>query len=371
MDHKPTFAVLGAGNGGVATAADLTVRGFSVNLWEHPDFADTIRPIREQGGIELKAVEGIPVRSGFAKLNKVTTDIREALDGADAVLVIVPAFAHKAVAECCAPYLQDHQIVVISPGNFGGAVQFRNIFRSKGHAEDVVFAEAECMIYACRKTGPASILIRRYKKALRYAALPASETPRVMKIIHQIYPEAEAAANVLETGLSNPNSTQHPPIMILNAGLIDRTGGDFLFYNEGATPGVIRVIEAVDKERIAVCAALNTKIRSAYEQEVAWYGYQGASGTNLYESMNGNPYYSTSKAPKSFQDRYFTEDIPFGLVPVEELGRLVGVPTPIATSIINFAELLTERNLRENRRSLAVLGLDKMSVAELLDYVNG
>ncbi|MGM9572844.1 MAG: NAD/NADP octopine/nopaline dehydrogenase family protein [Hominicoprocola sp.] len=371
MDYKPSFAVLGAGNGGVATAADLTVRGFKVNLWEHPDFADTIRPIQERGGIELKAVEGIPVRSGFARLNKATTNIVEALDGVDAVLVIVPAFAHKSVSECCAPYLQDHQIVVISPGNFGGAVQFRNAFLRSGHAKDVVFAEAECMIYACRKTDPSTIFIRRYKKALRYAALPATQTPRVMEIIHQIYPEAEAAANVLETGLSNPNPTQHPPIMILNAGLIERTGGDFLFYNEGVTHGVVNVIDAVDRERIAVCAALKTTIRSAFEQELAWYGYQGASGTNLYESMNGNPYYSTSKAPKSFQDRYLTEDIPFGLVPVEELGKLVGVPTPIATSIINFAELLTERPLRENRRSLEALGLGGMSVEELLSFVNG
>ena len=227
------------------------------------------------------------------------------------------------------------------------------------------------MIYACRKTSPTSIFVRRYKHALRYAALPATETPRVMEIIHQIYPEAEAAANVLETGLSNPNSTQHPPIMILNAGLIERTEGDFLFYNEGVTHGVIRVIEAVDQERIAVCAALKTTIRSAYEQEVAWYGYQGASGTNLYESMTDNPYYSTSKAPNSFQHRYLTEDIPFGLVPVEELGLLVGVPTPIATSVINFAEILAERSLRENRRSLESLGLAGMGVEDLLHLVNG
>jgi glycerol-3-phosphate dehydrogenase len=34
MSKKPTFAVLGAGNGGTATAADLTVRGFDVHLWE-------------------------------------------------------------------------------------------------------------------------------------------------------------------------------------------------------------------------------------------------------------------------------------------------------------------------------------------------
>lgn len=370
MNHIPSFAVLGAGNGGVATAADLTIRGFQVNLWEHPDFAASLEPIRAAGGIRLETVPGIPVQEGFAKLRRITTDIQEALRDVDAVLVVVPAFAHQRVAECCAPYLQDHQTVIISPGNFGGAIQFQNIFRQRGQAEDVVFAEAECMIYACRKTAPASVWVRRYKKGLRYAALPACKTDRVMEIVHQIYPEAEPAANILETGLSNCNPTQHPPIMVLNAALLERTRGDFLFYNEGVTPGVIRVIEAADRERMAVGAAFQTPIRSAYEQELAWYGYQGCSGNSLYESLAGSPFYSSSKAPDSFLSRYLTEDVPFGLAPVEELGQQAGVPTPTITAIIELAQLLTRQDLRVGRRSLAALGLSCMSVAQLVNFIN-
>lgn len=134
MNHRPRFAVLGAGNGGVATAADLTVRGFQVNLWEHPDFADTILPLQEAGGIYLETVPSIPLKEGFAKVHMITTDIEMALKDVDAVLVIVPAFAHQKIAEYCVPYLQDHQVVIISPGNFGGAIQFQNIFREKGQA---------------------------------------------------------------------------------------------------------------------------------------------------------------------------------------------------------------------------------------------
>ena len=56
MRDKPKFAVLGAGNGGLATSADLAVRGFDVSLWEHPDFKANITPIQEKGGIILEAV---------------------------------------------------------------------------------------------------------------------------------------------------------------------------------------------------------------------------------------------------------------------------------------------------------------------------
>ena len=49
---KPNFAVSGVGNGGLATAADLTIRGFNVNLWEYPNFKQNLLPILEIGGIK-------------------------------------------------------------------------------------------------------------------------------------------------------------------------------------------------------------------------------------------------------------------------------------------------------------------------------
>lgn len=371
MEKNLSVAVLGCGNGGVATAADLTIKGCKVNLWEHPDFKENILPIQEAGGIELETVPEIPLTPGFAKLNKATTDLKEAVSGVNLVMVITPSFAHFDIAPQLAEVLEDNQIIVICPGNFGAAIYFRKMFEERGRAKNVLFGEAECMIYACRKKSPTKVFVRRYKKAMKFAALPATQNERLMNIIHKIYPEAIAAVNVLETGLSNPNATQHTPIMILNAGLIDRTKGDFLFYNEGVTPAVMRIIYAADAERIKLCEAFGVKIRSGYEQEVAWYGYQGESGNNLYEAMHDCRFYSTSKAPSSFQDRYLTEDIPYGLAPLEELAKLLGMDTPVASSIINFASLLTEKDLRENRRSFSKLGLEKMSIEEILHMVNG
>ena len=57
-------------------------------------------------------------------------------------------------------------------------------------------------------------------------------------------------------------------------------------------------------------------------------------------------------------------------MPVEELGKMVGVPTPTATAIIEFAQILTERDLRSDRRSLRELGMDHMTVDEIVRYVN-
>src|SRR3712207_8497396 len=61
-----------------------------------------------------------------------------------------------------------------------------------------------------------------------------------------------------------PRSTLFPYTTLFrsNAGLLERTGGDFLFYEEGVTEGVGRLIEAVDRERLAIAAALGITVLS-------------------------------------------------------------------------------------------------------------
>ena len=275
---------------------------------------------------------------------------------------IAPAF--------CTPYLRDNQIVIITPGNFGGALQFNNIFNQKGNAKGVIFAEAECMIYACRKKNPTTIWIRGYKKGLRIAALPSKYNHKVMESIKQVYPEVLPGANIIETGLSNPNSIMHTPIMVLNAGLIDRTKGNFLFYHEGVTPCIAKVIEAIDYERLTIGNAFKTKMRSLYEQDMEWYGYQGAVGENIYETCVNNSIYQWSKAPDTFQHRYLTEDIPYGLAALEDLGHKAGVLTPLTTSMINLAQILVGKDLRKDRRSLEKLGLSQKNIDEIIKFIN-
>jgi len=369
MNKKLVVAVLGAGNGGTATAADLTLRGFDVNLWEHPSFEDNIKPYLKIGGINLDALPSTPLHGGFAKVKMITTDIKETLDDANVVLIIVPSFAHKILADLCAPYFKDGQVVIISPGNFGGAIQFYNIFKEKGKAKDIIFAESECMIYACRKKDPTTIWIRGYKKGLRISAFPSKHNNRVMELAKQMYPEVLPAYNVLETGLSNPNSIEHAPIIILNAGLVDRSI-DFLFYKEGLTPIIGKVCDAIDKERMAIGDAFNTKMRATYEQDIEWYGYQGVKGKNIYETGAFNPIFQWSKAPNTFQSRYLTEDVPYGLAAVENLGKKAGIATPIVTSIINIAEILVGKDLRKDCRTLNKLGMGEMSIEEIIKLLN-
>ena len=77
-----------------------------------------------------------------------------------------------------------------------------------------------------------------------------------------MWPAVEKADSVFQTTLQNGNPVIHPAVTLLNAALLERTGGGFLFYEEGVTESVGRLIEAVDNERLAIAGALGVTVLS-------------------------------------------------------------------------------------------------------------
>ena len=120
-----------------------------------------------------------------------------------------------------------------------------HVLRMNGFTGNIILAEAETFIYASRSDGPSQARIFRVKEAVPLAALPATDTPRVMDAIRHVFPQYIDGVNVLHTGLNNMGAVFHPALTILNAGRIESTHGDFQFYVDGVTPSVARVLEVV------------------------------------------------------------------------------------------------------------------------------
>ena len=75
-------------------------------------------------------------------------------------------------------------------------------------------------------------------------------------------------------------------------------------------------------------------------------------GNDLFECIQNNDKYREIDAPTSIWCRYIFEDIPNGMVPMEDLGMQVGILTPNMTMIINLASTVLERNFREEGRKV-------------------
>ena len=175
-------------------------------------------------GIDLESTES--GASGFGRLNVVTSDMEEALSGADIIMVVVPSSAHAEIAAVTAPFLHDGQIIVLHPGRTCGAIEFDKMLRDRNCVARVIISEAETFIYASRSDGPAQARIFRIKEAVPLAALPALRTQEVLDALKPAYPQYIVGVNVLHTGLNNMGAIFHPALTLLNAGRIESTNGD-------------------------------------------------------------------------------------------------------------------------------------------------
>lgn len=360
MNNRIKVSVLGGGNGGHAMAGHLALKGFPVKVYNK--FEEEIIHMRERGGVTLEGVV-----EGFGPLDLVTTDIAKAISDAGVIMVVVPAFVHRFMAEASAPYLHDGQIIVLNPGRTGGALEFSNVLKERGVEAKVLIAEAQTLVYACRISGPARVDIKGIKRRVRLAALPATDTGQVVKTVSHLYPEFVPAANVLETSLDNIGAVFHPSTVVLNTNRIE-AGEDFDFY-QGMTPTVTRFLEAIDEERLAVAQAFGVETESAKDWLVR--SYEGVRGETLYERIQSTEAYHGLKAPKTLNVRYITEDVPTGLVPIASLGVLAGVPTPACRAIVDVCCALFDRDFWQEGRSVENLGLAGMSVGEIVALVEG
>lgn len=358
-----TVAVLGAGHSGFGLAGDLALRGVRVHLCEHPNFAAAITPVSEAGGIAVRGMVG----EGFARVARATTDACEALEGALLVFVVVPAYAHEAMAALVAPHLQPEHLVVLMPGNAGGALAFRHAILNHG-GPAVTVAEASSFVFACKKDGPASVWIRGVKHGLPVGVLPADRTESLMAFVRLLYPTLATASDVLETSLSNANHVAHPPALLLNVARIETLGGDYSFFHEGITPSAARLTEAIDAERMEVVAKLGYTPESTLAQLMRFYGDQGFGGATYYEAVHTTPIHGAARAPSSTDHRYFKEDLPYGLVPITEIGAALGVRLPTTRGLVDVVNALMGVDFWSSGRNLDRLGLNGMAAADMRHY---
>lgn len=359
---KIRYTVIGAGHGGKAMAAYLALTGHQTTLYNRTPA--NVAAIKSRQGIDLESPAGYP--GGFGRLSLVTSDIKRAIAEGDVIMIVVPSSAHYLLAQQIAPHLRDGQTVILHPGRTGGAIEFCKVLRDRQVTADVTVAETQTFIYASRSDGPAQARIFRVKEAVPLAALPATRTRHVLEQIADVYPEFIDGENVLRTSLDNMGAIFHPALTILNAGRIENTAGNFLFYYDGVTPSVARVLEALDRERVTVAAALGVRAQTAMEWLKMAYD---ATGEDLNEAIHNNPGYDGITAPRNLAHRYLFEDIPMSLVPIWAFGQRYGVNCKTIEALVNLACVIHRTDYWQRGRTMDRLGIGGFSVSELMRYV--
>ncbi|SHI50970.1 opine dehydrogenase [Dethiosulfatibacter aminovorans DSM 17477] len=359
--RKTKWAVIGAGNGGQAIAGHLGLLGYEVNIYDA--FEETIDAIQKQGGIHIGGIE-----EGFGKIKIASTDIGAVICDADIIMVVNPSIYHRAIAEKCAPYLKDDQIVFLHPGATFGAFAFKKALEDCGYMKNITIAESNTLIYACRSVEPGRADILGKKDRLLVSSLPATNNKYVCKLLKEIYEEIEEAENVLVTSIDSTNPIVHCAPTLLSTSWIE-SDKDWYFYHDGISQTIGSFIEGMDAERVAIGRKLGLEDDKNLFTCVKQYELEyNVKRDTLSEAVRNNEAYDGIKGPKSLNTRYLFEDIPMGLIPLISVGKQLGMKTERMEIIVKLAELMLEKDLHENARTVENLGIEGMAAESIIEF---
>ncbi|HAS89895.1 MAG TPA: NAD/NADP octopine/nopaline dehydrogenase [Desulfovibrio sp.] len=393
------ITVIGAGNGAHALAADCKLGGAEVRMYEFTRFNNKVKGILNSRRIKFEGIEKKHKnfkRRGTVEIDMVTYDMKEAVQGADHILISSQAQGFEETFDELAPLLEDGQTVSIFPDNFGSLI-LRRIMHEKGLSTKVIIAGYSSLVYGTRltdynnmetETDVVNVMYR--ENEIRVDTLPSSDFDAYLAISKEI-PALDATAlvrgdTVLDIGLSNVNVLLHVPAVVLNTGAIENWGiipnvgsADAIYdiYAHGVSPCVGRVQYAFYKDQVAIAESFGVGICPVEEDVLQ--SRMGLIGQMMFgedfrlpfsEPLDQNTWLPAPKGVRFNMDsRYITEDVPVGCSAVISFAEVLDVKIPVIRAMTDLSNIMMETDYCETGYGLKDFGLDGMTPDEMVEYM--
>lgn len=360
------IAVVGAGNGGCAVAADMAYRGLDVTLVKtsnamHDDNFNflkenngkmTLIDFGENGSMNPQDLEKVE-KTGYIK--KVTRDM-SAISDADIVIMYIQTKFHEQVIERMADHLVDGQILLINPGYFSTAYVLKHC---KGKDLTIVEAQSSFIDGRIIEPGKFRVGFRNVRNPL--GVYPSKNLEYAKEKLEQLGFPFHYMKNVVGAALHNPNLIVHTVGSVMSIPMIDAMGEDFCMYHYSFTEHVWKVLDKLDAEKMDILEKMGHE-RISYVEACKFRN-------SLDDSLDAKEVFfeyasmpTRAKAPTKVDSRYISEDVPQGLVMLEALGKSLDVATPICTSLIEIASAALGRDLRSEGRTIERLGMENIQM---------
>ena len=345
------LSVLGAGNGGTAVAAELSLRGHEVTLIKTSNAMhdQNFNFLLENGGTVNLIEEGKTVTTRIKHLTRELSQLSES----EVVIVYIQTNYHEDLIKRIKPYLRDGQILLLNPGYLSTAYVLK-------HCSDIdlTICEAQSSFLDCRISKPGTIRIGFRNVRNPLGIYPVSRVKESREVLDKLGFPFAYLPSVIEAALHNPNLIVHTVGAIMSIPRIEKTKGNYCMYHEVFTPSVWRILEAQDNEKMDVMEKLGCK-RVSYVEACKYRNTLDDSrdAKEVFFWYANMP--TRAKGPVVVDSRYISEDVPQGLVLLETLGIKINVETPTCTALINIASAVLGRNRLEGR-TIERLGEDML-----------
>ena len=352
-------AILGSGNGACAMAFEWARAGHDIYMFDFPQFDRQIKAINKAGGIYSEGM-----MEGFQPIKYAGHDIEICLKDAPLIFAVGPAYATEPFGKACAPYAAAGQIYVVCPSSCMGAILFKNALGLSIEDNSVIVSDTSTLPYAVRIIDDGKIAVyNRLGGGVLLATLPSNRNDMVYDLLKPVHECVEKAKNIFQTCLQNANPMLHPCITTLNAARIEGPD-DFFFYEQGVTPGVGRLLKAIDDERILLGKALGLEIENDPHISIR----QGYLTVEDYATGYATaPGFTGIVAQTQLDYRYYNEDAGFGLVLWIDLADRLGLEVPTIRAMLQIVSAIMDRDYKaEKARTLDTLGLGDYTIEQLL-----
>ncbi len=331
-------AIVGTGAVGLGMAALLCRDGHSPVLWS---------PTGRTPGAALTATGAITGRFH----PETAVDCAAALAEAEAVIIAVPGYGHRAVMDACAPHLRDGQPVIVSSHMSFSAFYLRARCAARGTAPLSVLWGTT--LVTARRSGPGAVWVTHLRSRVDLAVLPAEAAPAGAALCRTLFGDRFVdRGSAVAIALSNLNPQNHMAIALCNLTRMEK--GEAWKQYANTTDAVGRLMQGLDDERLLIARAFGVAVRTLGEHFRLSFGAAGDTMGAMAASLAQGG--RDPDGPATLGSRYVTEDVPFGLWPTVCLARLRGVPAPLHEAGVAIFSALYGRDFAGENDILPALG---------------
>jgi len=308
----------------------------------------TRQPSRWADAIQVSGDDG-QVSSGQAALISDRAD--EVIPGADLVILALPAYARAAVLKTIAPHLSEDVWVGSFPGSGGFDWMAQQILNGSGGKANIFGAQRVPYISRIIDYGK-EVYGSPKKEGISIAAIPQAKCRDIAAILEDILQMPVSCLNsFLEITLATSNPILHPARIyaLFHNYSPDQFWPEPMLFYEGWDDTASEWLIKMDREVHEIFSHIPIDL-SGIIPLLQHYGVEDAAALtrkiSSIESFKGIPTPMLQTADgfiPDFQSRYFTEDIPYGLLIIKGVAEITSTATPAIDTVLTWAQKMMHK----------------------------